>query len=294
MPTPLAFPQSSLAPLFQQCRYGFRVLERKLRGYSPRVRIQVESHRYVAKTVEHWEEWVGVLRLRHEVFHQQAMGRTLLLGMDIDDIDFLCDNLAIFEKATGQIVATYRLTSDAFSPQFYSQKRFYLDPFLEEPGTKLELGRACVRSDARNGNTLALLWKGIAAYMDALGAETLFGSTSIRSQDPRDAAAVCSYLIDGGYFLSLPRVYPHRENSFENGEVNLRDLITGLSTAEATLRAQAVMPPLFQSYLRAGAKVICPPALDPYLGSIDFLTVLRVNEMQGRFDRRYRPTAKSA
>lgn len=291
MQTLTALSPSPIAPFLEQCRFGFMVLERKLRGYSPRVRVQAESSRYIVKTVEHWEEWLGVLRLRHEVFHQQAMGRTLLLGLDVDDIDFHCDSLAIIDKATGQIVATYRLTSNTFSPRFYSQNKFDLGDLLTEPGIKIELGRACVRADARNGSTLQLLWRGISAYMEKLGAETLFGSASIRSRNPRDAAAVCLYLIEQGHFASVAKAHPLSSSRL----ANLQNLLDEMTLNEAFERAQSILPPLFQSYLRAGAKVICPPAVDDYLGSTDFLTVLRINEMQGRFDRKYRaPQSKAS
>lgn len=260
------------------------MLERKWRGYASRISVQVESPHYIAKTVEHWDEWLGVLRLRHEVFHQQAMGRSLLLGVDVDDIDFLCDSLAIVDRETKEIVATYRLTSSEFSPRFYSQNKFSLGNLTEDPGIKIELGRACVRSDARNGSTLQLLWRGVSAYMEAAGADTLFGSASIRSRDPRDAAAVCLYLIENGHYASVPLAHPNSESSFPG----LQRLMDQMPSSQATERARAVLPPLFQSYLRAGAKVICPPAMDDYLGSTDFLTVLRVKEMRARFQRKFR------
>jgi putative hemolysin len=276
--------------VFGQCRYGLRMLERRFRGYQPKVRVQVESAQYLVKTVENWDEWHAALRLRHEVFHQQAMGRTLFLGLDIDEIDFFCDNLVIIEKKSSRIVATYRLTSNAFTNRFYSQNRFELGDLARESGWKLELGRACVKQDARNGSTLHLLWRGISAYLQALGADTLFGSASIRSRDPRDAAAVCTYLIEEGHFASIATAHPHRTVRFES----LQNLLSEIPVSEAYERARAILPPLFHSYLRAGAKVVCPPALDNYLGSTDFLTVLRVKEMQARFEKRYRAPFEKA
>src|SRR5262249_33483894 len=51
---------------------------------------------------------------------------------------------------------------------------------------------------------------------------------------------------------------------------------------------RSILPPLFQSYLRAGAKVCAEPAIDTFLGSVDFLTVLKIEAMTTRFERKYR------
>lgn len=269
--------------IFDQCRFGLKVLERRFRGVTPRISVQIQNRTYQVKTIQDWKDWVEVLKLRHEVFHQEGMGRTLLTGMDVDDIDFLCDHLAIEDQANKKIVATYRLTSSSFSSKFYSQKRFDISGLLDEPGIKLELGRACVKSDARNGSTLHLLWRGISSYTETLGASLLLGSTSIRTLDPVDVAAVCRYLIEGDHYETLPNVHAHAESRFPNLEL----LIDKMNSNEAAERAKQILPPLFLSYLKAGAKVVCPPAMDRYLGTTDFLTVLRVKEARGRFERRY-------
>lgn len=46
-------------------------------------------------------------------------------------------------------------------------------------------------------------------------------------------------------------------------------------TPEQAQEAEALMPSLLKSYLKLGAKVICEPAYDEEFDCIDFLTVLK-------------------
>ncbi len=51
----------------------------------------------------------------------------------------------------------------------------------------------------------------------------------------------------------------------------------------------APIPALFGSYLRAGAKVALEPALDRDFQCLDYLTVLRLNQLTESFEKRYSP-----
>eukprot|EP00831_Metopus_contortus_P025310 TRINITY_DN21848_c0_g1_i1.p2 TRINITY_DN21848_c0_g1~~TRINITY_DN21848_c0_g1_i1.p2 ORF type:complete len:106 (-),score=23.41 TRINITY_DN21848_c0_g1_i1:22-339(-) len=72
--------------------------------------------------------------------------------------------LMIINKSDDALIGTYRLNCTKFSNNFYSATEFNIDAILELPGDKVELGRACVHPDFRNGMTIALLWKGPVSY----------------------------------------------------------------------------------------------------------------------------------
>eukprot|EP00831_Metopus_contortus_P025311 TRINITY_DN21848_c0_g1_i3.p1 TRINITY_DN21848_c0_g1~~TRINITY_DN21848_c0_g1_i3.p1 ORF type:complete len:129 (-),score=13.83 TRINITY_DN21848_c0_g1_i3:58-444(-) len=91
--------------------------------------------------------------------------------------------LMIINKSDDALIGTYRLNCTKFSNNFYSATEFNIDAILELPGDKVELGRACVHPDFRNGMTIALLWKGLSEYMSASESRFFFGCSSIKSMD---------------------------------------------------------------------------------------------------------------
>lgn len=264
----------------------FLAVYRFLRAFQPKVRLQFEKGSYIIKTVENWSELEQVLRLRHEVFHREFMNKKLPLGMDMDRFDPVGDHLVIVDKESGKIVGTYRLISSAYSQTFYSQSEFALDSFLAIPGTKLELSRACIHRDYRDGMVIALLWRGLVQYIQQVKASYLFGLASIRSMDGAEVGSIYRYL---------------QSKSFMSGEFGIEPVgsyrMPGFYDAVAKLPAdlpedkgKALIPPLLNSYLRAGAKVYGAPALDVSFQCVDFLTILRMEELSKLFERKYSPT----
>jgi putative hemolysin len=236
------------------------------------VPLALDAGAWTIKTLSSWVEVEAALRLRHDVFHVEHHGRRLALGVDIDEVDFVCDHLGVFD-GEGRLQASYRLTATTFSDRFYASRRFELDEFLATPGPKVELGRACVAPGRRNGILLHLLWRGIAAYAERIGARHLFGSASVRTTDMARARAIYERLRTDGHTTDAYRVRVRPE---------ARAILPTLVAGEP-----GTLPPLFASYLRAGAKIAGEPARDGYLGSVDFLTVLDVASMSERFQRKY-------
>lgn len=227
---------------------------------------------WTVKTLTDRREVEASLRLRHDVFHVEHHGRRLEGGVDVDELDWVCDHLGVFD-GTGTLQASYRLTASTFSRRFYASRRFELDAFLQTGGIKVELGRACVAPGKRNGILLHLLWRGIVTYARELGAKHLFGSASVRTTDMSRARAIYEQLRAEGHCSDLFRVRVRPE---------ARALVDGVAAGLA-----GPLPPLFTSYLKAGAKIAGEPARDPFLGSVDFLAVLDVEAMSDRFRRKY-------
>lgn len=212
--------------------------------------------------------------MRHDIFYQEHHGIQLESGVDIDEIDFVCDHLSIADQVSGRIVGSYRITSTERSRKFYSTQRFDLRPLLRLPGVKLELGRACVAPEYRRGSVVALLWKGIGEYCLKAEARYLFGCASIRTTFPRNVSAFTYWLKDQGYYSNSLVVVPHDERRLESYRV--------------ATEPPFALPPLFKAYLNAGAKVISEPALDRKLRCVDFLTLLDMRELSPARLKRYR------
>lgn len=237
-------------------------------------------HVYATRLLRTAEERRSVFALRHSVFHEEHHGRTLESGLDCDEIDLHCDHLGLFHEPSQRLVGTYRLVSSELHSRFYTQGRFELSDFFLLPGTKLELGRACVARDHRTGPALAVLWKGISRYASVIGARWLFGSASVRLTDPDAIARLYAGLDRAGALTRAFQisVLPARRIP-EFHERVLRSL------PPADLDAE--LPPLFASYLKAGARIAGEPAYDPYLFCADFFAVLDVHEMSARYRRRF-------
>lgn len=156
-----------------------------IREFRNKVPLRLERGDYLVKTIETPDELERVLQLRYSIFHREYKGKLFPVGVDWEDLDPVADHLVIVDKRSGKFVGTYRLIASPYSSRFYSQSEFQLTDFLELPGTKLELSRACVRREYRNGVVLQLLWRGLTEYFRKVGADYVFGCCSVQTMDPR-------------------------------------------------------------------------------------------------------------
>jgi putative hemolysin len=213
-------------------------------------------------------------------------------GWDFEGLDLVADHLIIIDQQPEpKVVATYRLLSSKIARRFYSQSEFKLDDFLSQPGSKLELGRACVHADYRRGLVMALLWQGLGEYAKLCGAEYMFGCSSLKTIDLRETFEVYRLLRtrqqlieDLGiaptakYEMPLLKELVHfsRELSFEDTPTAQKQDVHSL------------LPTLLEGYLNAGAKVYGRPALDRDFNCVDFFTVLETKNLGRLYEKRFR------
>jgi putative hemolysin len=138
----------------------------------------------------------------------------------------------------------------------------------------VELGRACILREHRQGSALFALWRGLAAYLSWSGKRYLFGCCSLTSQDPREGVALQRALERGGHVhprLSAPALASHA--------------CADPGGAPVGPAGEAELPKLFGTYLRYGAKVVSGPALDREFRTIDWLVVLDARGLPARLWR---------
>ena len=226
------------------------------------------------------DDLAAAQRLRFNVFNlelAEGLAASFKTGRDEDRFDRQCDHLLLSDRASGQLVGTYRLQTAAMAAAgqgFYAATEFDLSD-LPQPllGAAVELGRACIAPKQRHSEALLLLWRGIAAYAQQTGKRYLFGCCSLRSQQPREGWAVTRQLGYGGHLH--PRLFVPPLPGFGCEEVELL-------AAAPSLAAPVALPKLLQSYLRFGAQVCSPPALDREFGTIDFFTWLDLQQLNER------------
>jgi putative hemolysin len=199
------------------------------------------------------------------------------LGMDRDPFDDICHHLMVIDSRDGQVVGTYRLQTDEMAREnlgFYSNGEFDLSALPQEVlGSCVELGRACIHAAHRNRPVLFLLWKGLAAYVTFNAKRFFFGCSSLTSQDPQDGLDMLAYLTAREHVHPSMHVPPQPGlECFEAGA-------TGGKAMDVTV------PTLFKTYLRYGAKICGPPAIDREFKTIDFLMLFDLASLD---ERRYR------
>lgn len=259
----------------------------RLKNFSAHIPIYIEKRNYIVKTANSNEELREALRLRHEVFYAELLKRKKRSGMDIDRFDKNCDHLIIIDKRSMAIIGTYRLQSSLHTRKWYTATEFHMHHIKRLPGNKLELGRACVHPDYRNGITISLLWEGITAYLTASNSSYLFGCSSIKTMDKAEINEIYHYLKQNGHILEDHRVRP--KSKFKVPGFKKR---AGSSKhhpePERMALAKDMIPSLLNSYLKVGAKVCGVPALDKSFKCIDFLTLMNVNDIHKSFSRKYK------
>jgi len=136
----------------------------------------------------------------------------------------------------------------------------------------VEIGRACVAPEHRNGRVIRLLWRGLARYLKWNGQRYLFGCCSMSGLDADVARTTWNSLSAKGALHEAVFVRPRATTRalHDDGrtlEIGVADTVDAL-------------PPLFQAYLSLGARVCGPPAFDHEFGTTDYLVLLDTEAME--------------
>ena len=145
--------------------------------------------------------------LRYRVFYQEMLAKPLAdmqqRERDFDEFDAVCDHLLVIDHdskgllPSGKVVGTYRLIRKPMAEKigrFYSASEYDIRALLDYPGEIMELGRSCVDANYRHAQTMMLLWRGIAAYINQHAIQLMFGWASLTGTDPEKLRLMLSYL----------------------------------------------------------------------------------------------------
>jgi putative hemolysin len=225
-------------------------------------------------------------RLRYDVFTSEP--GFALTGMtdqrDADRFDEYCDHLIVRCDNTGELVGCYRMLPPPgaiAAGGLYTATEFDVSELDPLRPSLVEMGRAVVREDHRNGAVVLLMWAGILAYLDRCGYDYVTGCVSVPIQGtPSDTPGeqvrgVRDFVLRR--YASPYRVRPYRPV-----------VLDGKPIDEIAPPARAAVPPLMRGYLRLGAQVCGEPAHDPDFGVADFLALLDKREADTRYLQRLR------
>lgn len=218
------------------------------------------------------EEVAEAQRLRYQVFAEE-MGAQLPdnNGLDIDSFDQYCEHLLVRDVETNQVIGTYRILSPERSDEaggYYTAGEFDLTKLEHLFDRTVEVGRACVHENYRNGGTITMLWGGLAKYMQTHHYEYMIGCASISMSDGGHMAASLYEQIKQKSLAPLEyRVTPHNP--------------LPIKTLQQDLKVS--VPPLLKGYIRIGAYICGEPALDPHFNSADMLILLPLSRIPPRY-----------
>jgi putative hemolysin len=271
---------SYAARAVQGVKTGFRWINPSHKDFAHRIPVNFTRGHFTVKTIDSKRELWQVMSLRYEVFHREYKNKRIPFGLDRDRFDRLADHLAIIDNRINKIIGTYRLISSIHTEDFYSKTEFDISDLLRRPGGKVELSRACIHKDYRNGAIITMLWRGIMEYLTTSNSRWLFGMGSIKTTDPSELAAVYKCLqLEGSVSqeFKIPALADYRIDSFEQM----------LMDAEVTKNIQDLVPPLVRSYVRAGAVVTGDPAIDLDFNCGDLFVILDVSKLSDAYNRKY-------
>ncbi len=232
-------------------------------------------------------------RLRHDVFSNEP-GFALAgqdVGLDVDRFDEHCDHLLVRDDNSDELVGCYRMLSPSgaiAAGGLYTATEFDIGALDPLRGSLVEMGRAVVRKDHRNGAVVLLMWAGILAYLDRCGYDYVTGCVSvpvIGDDGPPGSQirGVRDFVLRRHAAPPEYQVHPHRPV-----------VIDGRPLDEIGAPARPVIPPLMRGYLRLGARICGEPAHDADFGVGDFPALLDKRHADTRYLRRLRSVSAAA
>lgn len=229
----------------------------------------------------HQDEVRAAQRLRYEVFAGEMGARlaTPVAGHDIDLFDDFCEHLLVRERASGQVIGTYRVLTPAQARRVgstYSDIEFDLTRLRDLRERMVELGRSCVHAEHRQGGVILALWGALAGFMGRNKLDTMIGCASIpmwhRGATGGDAAASIWRQLSASHMAPIQyQVQPR--------------LPLPVHQLDGALEVEP--PALIKGYLRLGAKVLGPPAWDPDFNTADLSMLMRIDELPARYRRHF-------
>ena len=266
------------------------VYEKRMQGliqkedYPADIKIDNTFGSYRLKLASNLEEMCEAFQLRYEVFFDQKQNPSLNAALDSDEFDLIADHLILIDTNENKVIGTYRIIDSTKTESFYSEGEFNLAPLRGLEGKCLELGRACIHPDYRTGTSIALIWQGIGEYMKQSQAQWAFGCSSIPMDEIDQmhkigARLIRDHLVDEKYLIEPKKPFVHEKLSFK------KELKGNFSSLAEDMKVK--IPPLLKGYLKLGAKICGAPSWDEEFKTLDFFTLLSIEDMNPQFLKRF-------
>jgi len=235
---------------------------------------------FEVKLAETEKELEEVFKLQYEeLLHCYNQEKTIASGMFVDEYDRVADHLIVIDLEEGKIAGSYRLVRKDHIKEigkFSTESEFDISPLKEHE--IMELSRALVRKEYRDGSVISLLWEGILSYVLAHGVRFLFGTASFHGVDPapyRNALSTIHYDHLSPVEIRAKAVnHPVRLDQLPEDEVD-------------RIQAKREMPPLVKGYINLGATFGEGGFQDFDFNSLDVFTLIDMGKLNDRYLKRF-------
>ena len=230
-------------------------------------------------------------QLRYHVFSTEpGFGLNNETALDSDYFDDFCDHILVREDSSGDIIGCYRMLPPPgaiAAGGLYTATEFDISALDPLRPSMVEMGRAVVRSDHRNGAVILMMWSGILAYLDRSGYDHVIGCVSVPTHGDGPAGSHLRGVRDDVLARHAApaeyTVYPYRPVVIDGNELD------SIAAPEKT-----AIPPLMRGYLRLGARICGEPAHDLAFAVGDFPAILDKGQADIRYLNRLRSAAAAA
>ena len=250
----------------------------------------VHSGNFEVRLARDLEEIDAAQSLRYRVFYEEMSAnpssKMKALKRDFDKFDNFWDHLLVLDNSKtdieDKVIGTYRLNRKSRAQNlggFYTSQEYNIEGLLKQPGEILELGRSCVDVNYRNGQTMQLLWRGIANYVFFHNIEIMFGCASFPGIKVEPIKMLLSYLYHN--HLAPKDIRPVAvSNRYIDMNILDKEKINAIETRKK-------IPPLIKGYLRLGCFVGDGAVLDKQFDTIDICIVLKTDLVTRRYREHY-------
>jgi len=201
-------------------------------------------------------------------------------GLDASEYDDFCDHLIVKDIETNKIVGTYRLMTNKHlvnKNEFICECEFDITKLKNCSENILELGRAVVHKDYRQGTVLKLLWSGIMDYSRINNVRYLFGTASFHGVNPADYNNAFSKI----YYNNLASDDIMCEAKNPCAPLNV------LKPEEVdAIKAKSETPSLIKGYLAMGCKAGKDAFIDYDFNSTDIMIILDLQNINTAYFNR--------
>jgi putative hemolysin len=237
------------------------------------------SGNIMIKLAETEKEYNEVFKLRYqELLLEYDKDKKIEEEIDKDEYDEICDHLIAVDIEKDKVIGTYRLIKKSHLTTvktFLTETEFNLDPLKKYE--ILEVGRAVVKQEYRDGVTIGMLWKGVIRYAVSEKVDIMIGTASFHGTDPKVYKNTLTYLYEKHLSPIDIRCYANK------------DSYSPLKLLEEydELMVKKEMPPLVKGYINLGATIGDGVYIDKQFNSCDVLIVLVIKDINPRYLKRY-------
>lgn len=198
-------------------------------------------------------------------------------SIDHDHFDDIFEHLIVLHD--NQVVGTYRLqkvNKNTYTNESYIQTEFDISSLLDNNFQLLELGRACVHPQYRNGAVIGNLWRGIADFMQNHEIDYMIGCVSFEEANIDKHAESIAYLLSQHRSTDNHAPTPIKPIAYDLQQQHFDKEKTFMN-----------LPAMMKGYIRVGMKFCDGIIEDPICNTIDMCGILKRTNISQRYLKKF-------